>query len=170
MKSIAAEDSVLIYKSRTDNWIGSLMKNDHVDWSRFHLAEFWSDDSLKQETFTPDNYFYEDYAELLRWSPDSNYVLDLGTYGAVKTKDRQGRPKIESGEADTEVALPDLKSKTRYRLMFLGPSTAIVDGRWLDPTEMAVVGLSDQHSTLHPDTLIWIINAKDKFFRKYQCE
>jgi uncharacterized protein YcfL len=170
VKSITSEDSEIIYKSRTDNWLSSSVKKDNVDWSHFHLEEFWSDDSLKQETFTPDNNFYKDYVQLLRWSPDSNYVLDLGTYGAVKTKDKNGKTKIESGEVDTEVALLDLRSKTRYRLMFFGPSTAIVDGRWLDSSNMAILGLNEQNSNQHPDTVLWVINAKDKFFRKYRWE
>ena len=169
VRSIASGDSALIYKSSTNNWIASSVQS-NIDWSRFHLEDFWSDDSLNKRPYTPEHDFYKDYAQLLKWSPDSNYVLDLGSYGVAIVKDKNGKPKIESGDVDTEVALVDPKSKTRTRLLFFGPSTTVVDGRWLDSAQVAILGLNHEKPNEQPDTVLWVIDVKEKFFRKYKWE
>ncbi len=102
--------------------------------------------------------------------PDSTYVLDIGSYGSVKVKDKTGKTRIESGEPDTEVSLIYPKAKNKARLLFFGPGAVIVDGRWLDSSQVAVVGMYDENENHHSDTLLWIINAKDNFFRKYKWE
>jgi hypothetical protein len=170
VKSIASEDSTMIFNNKADNWISSSIKSESVDWNRFHLEEFWSDDSLQSKAFQPEEEFYRDYTQVLRWSPDSSYVLDLGSYGSVKVKDKAGNTRIEGGEPDTEVSIIYPKQKNKVRLLFFGPSTTIVDGRWLASSQVAVLGLYDENGDNHPDTLMWIINAKDKFFRKYRWE
>jgi len=170
VKSIISEDSVMIFNNKVENWIGESIQQNKINWNRFHLEEFWSDDSLQEKSFLPGPEFYKDYAQVLRWSPDSTYVLDLGSYGSVKVKDKSGNTRIESGEPDTEVSMIYPKSKKKSRLMFFGPGTVIADGRWLDSSQVAVLGMYDEKENHHPDTLLWIINTKDKFFRKYKWE
>ena len=168
-KSIASEDSMMIFNNNAD-WLSESIKKNNIDWNRFHLEEFWSDDSLQKKSFQPDKEFYKDYAQVLRWSPDSSYVLDIGSYGSVKIKDNSGNTRIEGGEPDTEVSLLYPKEKNKVRLLFFGPGTTIVDGRWLDSSQIAMLGLYDENGNHHPDTLMWIINAKENFFRKYRWE
>jgi len=170
VKSIVSEDSVMVFRNDASNWIGESIQKTGLDWNRFHLTEFWSDDSLQEKPFKPSQGFYKDYAQVLRWSPDSSYVLDIGSYGSVKVKDRYGKTRIEMGEPDTEVSMIYPKTKSKTRLLFFGPGTVIVDGRWLDASQVAVLGMYDEKGNHHPDTLLWIINAKDKFFRKYKWE
>ena len=168
-KSIASEDSMMIFNNNAD-WLSESIKKNNIDWNRFHLEEFWSDDSLQKKSFQPDKEFYKDYAQVLRWSPDRSYVLDIGSYGSVKIKDNSGNTRIEGGEPDTEVSLLYPKEKNKVRLLFFGPGTTIVDGRWLDSSQIAMLGLYDENGNHHPDTLMWIINAKENFFRKYRWE
>jgi len=170
VKSISSEDSVMIFNNKADNWIGASMQKGNIDWNHFHLEEFWSDDSLQEKHFEPEKEFYKDYAQVLRWSPDSSYILDFGSYGSVKVKDNSGNTKIENGEPDTEVSMIYPKQKNKARLLFFGPGTTIIDGRWLDSSQVAVLGLYDGKGNNNADTLMWIINAKDKFFRKYKWE
>ncbi|HEY6977382.1 MAG TPA: hypothetical protein VH396_13890 [Chitinophagaceae bacterium] len=170
VKSIVSEDSVMVFRNDAGNWIGESIQKTGLDWNRFHLTEFWSDDSLQEKSFEPSQEFYKDYAQVLRWSPDSTYVLDIGSYGSVKVKDKNGKTQIESGEPDTEVSMIYPKTKSKTRLLFFGPGTVIVDGRWLDNSQVAVLGMYDEKGNHHPDTLLWIINAKNKFFRKYEWE
>ena len=170
VKSIVSEDSVMVFRNNASNWIGESIQKTGLDWNRFHLTEFWSDDSLIEKSFEPSRGFYKDYEQVLRWSPDSTYVLDIGSYGSVKVKDENGQTHIKSGEPDTEVSMIYPKTKSKLRLLFFGPSTSIMDGRWLDDSQVAVLGIYDEKGNHHPDTLLWIINAKDKFFRKYKWQ
>jgi hypothetical protein len=170
IKSIASEDSMMIFNNSAENWISKSIQKNNLDWNRFSLDEFWSDDSLQKKTFEPDKEFYKDYAQVLRWSPDSNYILDFGSYGSVQVKDKAGNTHIENGEPDTEVSILYPKEKHKTRLLFFGPSTTIVDGRWLDSSQVAVLGLYDKNGDHQSDTLLWIINAKENFFRKYKLK
>jgi hypothetical protein len=169
IKSIVSEDSVMVFND-TDNWMRQSIQKNNVDWNRFHLEEFWTDDSLQSKSFKPDADFYRDYTTVLRWSPDSNYILDYGSYGSVKVKDNKtGNTKIEGGEPDTEVSLINPKTKTRTRILFFGPGTNVSDARWLSASQVAILG-TDENDNNQPDTLLWIVNAKENFFRKYKWE
>ena len=168
--SIASEDSMMIFNNKAEGWISASIKRPGIDWNHFHLEEFWSDDSLQANPFVPEKDFYKDYTQVLRWSPDSSYILDFGSYGSVKVKDASGNTRIEGGEPDTEVSMIYPKERNKTRLLFFGPGTTIVDGRWLDSSQVAVLGVYDERGNNRPDTLMWIINAKDKFFRKYKWE
>lgn len=169
--SIASEDSEIIFSNQASGWIGGAMRKNVSDWSRFHLEEFWSDDSLEAKAFQPEKDFYKDYASVLRWSPDSSYVLDFGSYGHVRVTDHaSGKTRLEGGEPDTEVALIDPKSNIKTRLLFFGPAATVFDSRWLDSSQVAVIGTYDENNDNHPDTIMWIIDAKDKFFRKYKWD
>jgi len=112
LQSIASEDSMMIFNNRAENWISRSIQKNNIDWNRFNLDEFWSDDSLQKKSFEPEKEFYKDYAQVLRWSPDSNYILDFGSYGSVKVKDKEGNTRIEGGEPDTEVSMIYPKEKS----------------------------------------------------------
>jgi hypothetical protein len=170
VNNIVSEDSAIVFRNNGDNWIGESIQKTGLNWNKFHLEEFWSEDSLQEKSFEPSREFYEEYAQVLRWSPDSTYVLDIGSYGSVKVKDKNGKTLIEAGEPDTEVSMLYPKTKGKARLLFFGPGTVIMDGRWLDNSQVAVLGMYDEKGNHYPDTLLWIISAKDKFFRKYKWQ
>lgn len=167
--SIVTEDSAVIFENTGDlrNTTFTTVKN---NWSRFKLKDYWYIDSLQPKPYEADKSFYTDYDSLLKWSADSSYILDIGTYGMMAVKDKQGKNRLESGEADTEIALLDPKHKLRTRLMFAGPGMSIEAAQWVDSNQVAILGTFVEDADNKPDTTLWIINAKDKFFKKYELK
>jgi len=169
---IAQEDSILFFENKADEWLDlSFHNNNNTDtWKKFKLKEFWYEDSLPAQTFKPEQGFYKDYAPLLKWSPDSSYVLDIGTYGKVLVKDKNGSISIRDGEVDSKASLIFTKAGTISELVFLGAGGSIIDGHWIDTTQFSLLGSFDEKGDQHPDTLLWVIDVKDRFFRKYKLE
>ncbi len=168
--SIASEDSSMVTDNDTRSFINNTLQNTNWQWNRFKLVEFWADDSLgKSKTaFNPASDFYDKYASVLKWSPDSSYILDFGSYGAVLTKDKKGNSHVVAGDPDTEVSLIYPKEKTKARLLFSGPAMHVLNAVWADSSEVAMLGALDEKNTGHPDTLLWLIDVKENFFRKYK--
>jgi len=167
---IVDEDSMLIFENNADKWLDLSLRNNETNWKRFKLKEFWYEDSLEKESFTPGKDFYKDYYSLLKWSPDSSYILDIGTYSKVLVKDKNGTNKIEDGEVDTKASLIFPKENLYSKLIFLGASGNFIDGRWIDSTQFSILGVFDEKGNQKPDTLLWLVDAKEKFFRKYKLE
>jgi hypothetical protein len=124
----------------------------------------------RKKYFKAEPGFYKDYASLLKWSPDSSYVLDIGTYGKVLVKDKMGNARIEDGEVDTKASLLFPKTDASAELIFLGSSGSFIDGLWIDSTRFSILGVFDEKGNQKPDTLLWVIDAKENFFRKYKLE
>ena len=168
VNEIITEDSSVLLTKGVQDWVGSILKKPVSPAITFE--EFWKDETLIETPFTAENDFYKNYSSLLRWSPDSNYILDIGTYGTVLTTDAYGNPGIESGEPDSELALIEPGKNTRTRLMFVGPSSEILDAKWVDNKKAIVVGTFDTTGNKTYDTLVWVINVKDKIFRLYNVK
>lgn len=169
---IAKEDSILFFENKADAWLDLSLHNSSTPntWQKFILKEFWYEDSLPAQTFKPEQGFYKDYAPLLKWSPDSSYVLDIGTYGKVLVQDKNGNISIRDGEVDSKASLIFTKAGTVSELIFLGAGGSFIDGHWIDTTQFSLLGTFDEKGDQHPDTLLWVIDAKDRFFRKYKLE
>jgi hypothetical protein len=166
--SIISEDSAIIFNNKADDWINQSLKNYNGNWKKFKLKEFWNEDSLQANPYEATPEFYKTYHDLLKWSPDSSYILDLGTNGATVVKGKDGKPHLENGDIDTEISLLDPKAKTKSRILFFGSAAAVINAHWIDSTQLAILGTNDEKLDQHPDTLLWIINTKEKFFRKYK--
>ena len=166
-KGIISEDSAMIFKNEGPLWLGNSLKEERLDWKKFQLTEFWTIDSLRQTRFEESAEFYKDYASVLKWSPDSSFVLDIGSYGSVLVKDKNGKMQVKGGEPDTEVSIIYPKKHTRERLMFMGPSSQIINAHWINASEVAILG-SFENNDHNPDTLFWIVDIKENFFRKYK--
>ncbi|CAN5497254.1 hypothetical protein BH10BAC2_BH10BAC2_28270 [soil metagenome] len=168
---IAQEDSILFFENKTDEWLDlSLNNNNTAAWKKFKLKEFWYEDSIQKQPFKPESGFYKDFAPLLKWSPDSSYILDIGTYGKVLVKDKNGKTSIQDGEVDTKASLIFTKKDIVAELIFLGAGGSIIDGHWIDSTQFSMLIVSDAENVHRPDTLLWLIDAKENFFRKYKWE
>jgi hypothetical protein len=79
------------------------------------------------------------FQSLFVYNQDSTQAIDLFSYNYLANT-RNGRQEMVSGEPDTEVALLDYTTKTRKRLLFLGPSYAALDARWLSNNQVAIAG------------------------------
>lgn len=163
---IAKEDSSRVFSSENIGWLESVIPKAPTGTNQMELEEFWNLDSFdfKETPVEPD--FYKTYHTVLRWSPDSTWILDIGSYGSFPVKDSKGNIRLEGGEPDTEVALILPNNNQRARLMFVGPSSQIINGKWINDQELMVLGTS-YLSAEKNDTLLWMINVKDKFFRLY---
>lgn len=164
---IDSADYASVFKNKTNTWLGGVLGNTQTTWANFKLIDYWRDDSLKQSAFKPAKKFYTDYAAYLKWSPDSSYIFDMGSYGVTVVKDKSGNTSVESGDIDNEAALLQPSSGIKTRLLFFGPSGRPVNAHWLDSSQVVLVGLMDTSGNHHPDTLMWLIDVKEKFFRKY---
>ena len=163
--SSLTEDSASIFSNAVTTWIDS---NLHTSSSTLTLEERWQDDSVHKESYQVPEDFVKNYSPLLRWSPDSN-LLDIGSYGSAVVPDKKGQAHLEQGEPDTEVALVDMKHNQRTRLLYVGPSAEILDGFWLNNSELMILSTfkSDGGVT---DTLSWKIDLQENIFILYNVK
>jgi hypothetical protein len=166
---IDSADYKALFKNKTNLWLYKLLLNKQNKWENFHLIDFYNDKHIAIPD-TPPHKFLEDYRIFLRWSPDSSYMLDIGSYGVQMARDKAGKLYIESGDVDTQVRLHYNKSKTSTKLLFFGPSSWALDAKWIDSSRFAMVSVFDTTSHRHPDTLLWIFDVRDSLFSKYKYQ
>ncbi len=164
---IRSEDSAVVFTNKADDWISKSLHNSAWNWSRFQLAEFWYEDSLQKDPYEESKKFYSDFAPLLKWSPDSSYILDLGTIGTMIIKDKFGKPYIADGDIDTEISMRYPKTEMKSRILYFGSTYSLIDAKWLDKEQVAILA-SVLSNGPQADTLLWVINAKENYFRKYK--
>jgi hypothetical protein len=75
------------------------------------------------------------YYPLFIYNADSSYAIDLYSYNVILRK-RNGKITTNHAGPDTEVALIDLKNKTRKRIYFGGSSSVILDAKWINNDEL----------------------------------
>ena len=165
---IAAEDSSVIFENRSDEWIKKYFTSGEWKWSGMHLTEFWGIDNPPLSPYKPDKDFYKNYGPLLRWSPDSAFILDLGTYSAVIIKDKEGKPAIASGDIDTQIFLLMPKAGAKKEILFFGSSANIIDAHWINSAQVGMIGIYEEKENRQIDTLLWLFDTDKNFFRKYK--
>lgn len=169
VNQIIAEDSLLIF----DNTAGPINPNAIVglpNTGKLLLKDYWIADSLPFKAFNPGKKFYADYSSVLKWSADSNYIIDGGSYGGVIINGADGKKRVEAGEADTEIALIMPRQQQRARLVFAGPGTELIQFGWADSTTAALWIAFDEKGNRNMDTTLWLIDVSDKYFRKYKLQ
>src|SRR5688500_16384922 len=78
---IRQEDSVAIVRAGKQKWIANALQQPNMDWQHLKLHEHYKNDSLEPEPIAPEPVFFENFESVLRYSPDSTYALDIGSYG-----------------------------------------------------------------------------------------
>ena len=162
VREITGKDSTLIFNKHHLPWIN----NNHI----ITHEESWKEDSMPFQPFGGNQEFYNNYKSVLRWSPDSTKVLDIGSYGLVVVRDKDGNVTLEAGEPDTEIALIDRRKNARARLMFVGPSSEVLSASWINKSDAMIAGTFDATGNGKKDTLIWMIRVDDMFFRLYNLK
>lgn len=123
--------------------------------ARFVTGETTPIDSTAAAPLTP---AFDPYLPYLIYNKDSSTALDLYSYNYLLMKKDSVVKAVQAGP-DTEVALVDLRRKTRQRLLFFGPSMVIFDARWGGPDQWTVVGAEVISSgELRP--MIWQLNMR----------
>jgi len=167
VQDIDSADYAYLFKNKTNIWIIKALNNPKIKWTDFRQADFYQVDSIKQIKDEPAKKLLEDYGMFLRWSPDSTYLLDFGSYGVTMARHKNGQLYIESGDIDSELRLFNIRKKTSARLMFHGSFTNTWDAHWADSAQVVLLGTFDTSANNHPDTTLWMINVKNNFFRRY---
>jgi hypothetical protein len=75
------------------------------------------------------------YSPLFIFNSDSTYAIDLYSYNIILRK-RNGKIIANDAGPDTEVAVINVKNKTRKRIYFGGSSSAVLDAKWTNNQEL----------------------------------
>jgi hypothetical protein len=95
------------------------------------------------------------YYPLFIYNADSSYAIDLYSYNVILQK-RNGKIIADQAGPDTEVALVDLKNKTRKRIYFGGSSSAVLDAKWINNEELFLLtGEIIDASKFQPQVLLY---------------
>lgn len=139
------------------------------DWSRFRVESIWTEDRMLTNNYTPTKQFYDAYGRFIKYSPDSTLFVDLDSYNVELVKDKQGRITGTEVGPDVEVSLVNLKSKTKTRLLFLGPGNSIEDAYWLDKDNLALMGI-EQDDSLGKIAAVWKFHLPTSTFTLYELK
>lgn len=112
---------------------------------------------------------FEQFKPFFVYSPDSSQVVDMVSYGNFLHKGRNGKVVLEAGEPDTEVAIVNVQTKKRERVLFAGPSTVVKQAVWIDDhTVLIAGGTYDEQNRLQP--VIWKYDTVNKQLENWQTE
>jgi hypothetical protein len=107
--------------------------------AKFSLAEEIQMDNSPWNEMEPDILEFQPYFVI---NADSTLALDLVSYNFIINK-RNENQKLEFAGPDTEVGLIDLKKNLRKRILFLGSSAMVLDGKWDEKGNIIIAGAQD---------------------------
>lgn len=155
------------FSSNLQPWLERTTRQTTLRLDNFQYADNWVEDSLIESNanLTPD--FYKTYQSVLVYSPDSSKVLDLGSYGAMTSKDQNGKTTIVQGEPDAEIAVLDRLTRKRRRVFFFGPGTSVEKGFWMNNTTIILAGKTEDQNVVKP--MIWTVklDSTSNFYKRY---
>jgi hypothetical protein len=156
------------YSSNLQPWLERTTRQTTLRLDNFHYADNWLEDSPTVSTanLTPD--FYKTYKAVLVYSPDSSKVLDLGSYGAMVSKNSSGQTTMVQGEPDSEIAVLDRATRQRRRVFFFGPGTSVEKGFWMNDTTIVLAGKTEIRDSIQP--VIWTVRLENNsnFYKRYE--
>jgi hypothetical protein len=79
------------------------------------------------------------YYPYLIYNSDSLKAIDLYSYNVMLSQ-KGGQTIANASGPDTEIAVVDFKNKTRQRLLYVGPSFTIQDGKWINDHVLSLIG------------------------------
>ncbi len=170
VERIVSNDSLMIINDSADNWLANELSQNQISWNQFQLKEYYKNDSLEPDLVAPSEEFYKNYKSVIRWSPDSSYLVDFGSYGSVLVKDNEGNVRVEPGEPDSEVSLLQPSENLKWSLFFVGPSASIFNAKWVNKENVLILGSFDETGVGKPDTLFWLVDVKQNFYRMYNLK
>lgn len=152
------------------DWTAYMSRNSSGTFQpqRFSFSEEDTVELQQEPLYSPKDWAI--YKRFLKYSPDSSYALDLYSYGTIPVRDSSGRVHLEGGDPDDEVALLNLKTGARMRLLFSGPGTTFQDARWLNDSVAIISGYSDINDYQRMLPVVWRFNRCSRLIEvfKYQ--
>lgn len=134
----------------------------------YKMVSTWKEDSMIISEFSTTNKFLDTYKELLRFSPDSLYYIDMGSYNVEVETDANGKKIYQDLGPDTEISLVSMNDNKKRRLLFLGPGSIVEDAGWMDKETLLIAGRQ-----LRPDgnsayNVIWKYHLPTHTFFMYE--
>ncbi|MDV3756066.1 hypothetical protein [Elizabethkingia anophelis] len=112
------------------------------------------------------NAFVKNYKNLLIFSPDKKYFIDL--YSSSIHYDEKKKKYIAAYDIDSQVDLGGMQNHKNSRIYFAGSSAWIEDAAWIDNDRFILAGIhSDEQSQRIPYIIIGSI--KGKSLQAYHC-
>lgn len=161
-------DTVKLWtEQRMIQWTGWLDSSMHQKFT-FDSLEIAEADTLSEEISNiMSAKQFSDFDPYFIYSPDSSQVIDLFSYGNFLRKNKKGQIVLESGEPDTEVAIINVQTKKRERILFAGPSTLIKEAVWVDNQTVLIGGaMYDENNVLVP--VLWKYNVPNHTLESWQ--
>jgi len=168
--TLTAKDTLMNWaEQRLIQWKG---------WVDSSLAGGFGTDSLERtavdtlgdiDTTSMEVARFEQFRQFFVYSPDSSQVIDMVSYGNFLHKGTNGNVVLESGEPDTEVAIVNVQTKKRERILFTGPSTVVKQAVWVnDHTVLIAGGTYDENDQLQP--AIWKYDTQNKLLENWESD
>ncbi|KAA2244996.1 hypothetical protein F0L74_03270 [Chitinophaga agrisoli] len=121
------------------------------------------------DTITMEADRFEEYKPFFVYSPDSTQVVDMVSYNTIIHKGRDGKIALEGGDPDMEVALVNVQTKKRERILFVGTTTMIIEAVWINNHTILIAGgIYDEHDQLHP--VIWKYDTEQRLLENWENE
>lgn len=141
------EDSVEVVEESyaVDEQFPQLFSYLHTQDSSFSAAKFEGGEMETKDSLPPekiDSSELTPYKPYLIYNSDSSKAIDLVSYNYVVSK-KKGETVLEHGGPDTEVAILDLNTGTRKRILFLGASGTVLQAKWEDANTVAIAGAQE---------------------------
>jgi hypothetical protein len=137
------------------------------DFSKFRMVNTWKEDTVMSQPFTVNAAYLKGQANLLKYSPDSAYLLDLDSYAVEVKASRQKEP-VKMRGPDTEVSLIDLENKNKIRLLFMGPAGSVEEGGWMGNDNVLLLGMEERSNDGNRVPVIWKYHIPTKTFYLYE--
>lgn len=157
------------FSSNLQPWLERTTQQRTLRLDQFQYVDNWMEDSLIISPANLSPEFYKTYKQVLIYSPDSTKVLDMGSYGAMPSKNSKGQATIVQGEPDSEIAVLDRLTRQRRRIFFFGPGTSVEQGFWMNDTTIILAGKTEeQPNEFKP--VIWTVRLeKDgNLYKRYE--
>lgn len=156
------------FSSNLKPWLERTRRQATIELNDFEYIDNWVVDSLviSEAQLTPD--FYKTFKPLLIFSPDSSKVLDMGSYGAMVSKNSKGQTTMVQGEPDSEIAVLDRLTRKRRRIFFFGPGSSVESGFWMNDSTIVLAGRTEEQNTVKP--VIWTVklDGESNFYKRYE--
>ena len=137
------------------------------DFSKFRMVNTWKEDTVMSQPFVVAPSYLKGQATLLKYSPDSAYLLDLDNY-AVEVNAPKRKEPLKMRGPDTEVSLININDKTKTRLLFMGPAGSVEDGGWMDNDNILLLGMEERSNDGNRVPVIWKYHLPTKTFYLYE--
>ena len=137
------------------------------DFTRFRMVNTWKEDTAMSQPFRATTSYLKGQGNLLKYSPDSAYILDLDSYAIEVNANKQKEP-VKMRGPDTEVSLIDLQHKNKIRLLFMGPAGSVEEGGWMDNDNIVLLGMEERSNDGTRIPVIWKYHLPTKTFYLYE--